>query len=46
MMMQRSTVRTTVDAMIRNANLVDTRFKEGLCEVEMEIVLSYSQFAR
>lgn len=46
MMMQRSNVRTSVDAMIRNANLVETNFKEGLCEVEMEILLSYSQFAQ
>jgi hypothetical protein len=46
MMVQRSTVRTYVDAMIRDANAIETTFKDGLCEVEMEIVLSYSQFAR
>ena len=46
MMIQHSNVRTSVDAMIRNANLVETSFKEGLCEVEMEIVISYTQFAR
>jgi hypothetical protein len=46
MMVKRSTVRTYVDAMIRDANLIETTFKEGLCEVEMELVLSYSQFAR
>lgn len=46
MMVQRSTVRTFVDAMVREANVVETTFKEGLCEVEMEIVLSHSQFAR
>lgn len=45
MMVQRSTVRTSVDAMVRNANVVETNFKEGLCEVEMEILISYSQFA-
>jgi hypothetical protein len=44
MMVQRSTVRTTVQAMIKNANVVETTFKEGLCEVEMEIVLAHSQF--
>lgn len=44
MMVQRSTVRTTVQAMVRNANVVETTFKEGLCEVEMEIVLAHSQF--
>lgn len=44
MMIQRSTVRTTVQAMVKNANVVETTFKEGLCEVEMEIVLAHSQF--
>lgn len=46
MMVKRSTIRTSVQAMVRNANIVETNFKEGLCEVEMEIVLSYAQFAR
>ena len=46
MMVKRSTVRTSVNAMIRNANVVETTFKEGLCEVEMEIVIAHSQFAR
>ncbi len=46
MMVKRSTVRTSVDAMVRNANVVETTFKEGLCEVEMEIKLSHSQFAQ
>lgn len=46
MMVKRSTIRTSVQAMVRNANIVETNFKEGLCEVEMEIVLSYSQFAQ
>jgi hypothetical protein len=46
MMVKRSTVRTSVKAMVRNANIVETTFKEGLCEVEMEIVLSHSQFAQ
>jgi hypothetical protein len=45
MMVQRSTVRTTVRAMVRNANVVETTFKDGLCEVEMEIVLSHANFA-
>jgi hypothetical protein len=45
MMVQRSTIRTFVDAMVRRANVVETTFKEGLCEVEMEIVLSHSQFS-
>ena len=46
MMVQRSTIRTYVQAMVRNANVVETTFKEGLCEVEMEIVLSHSDFAQ
>ena len=33
MMVKRSTVRTSVQAMVRNANVVETTFKEGLCEV-------------
>ncbi len=46
MMVKRSTVRTSVNAMVRNANIVETTFKEGLCEVEMEITIAYSQFAQ
>lgn len=46
MMVKRTSVRTSVQAMVRNANIVETTFKEGLCEVEMEIVLSHSQFPR
>jgi len=46
MMVKRSTVRTSVQAMVRNSNIVETNYKEGLCEVEMEIVLYYSQFAQ
>lgn len=45
MMLQRSSVRTSVDAMVRGANVMDTTFKDGLCEVELEIVISYSQLA-
>lgn len=44
MMVKRSTVRTSVNAMVRNANIVETVFKEGLCEVEMEILISYIDF--
>jgi len=44
MMVKRSTIRTSVTAMVRNANIVETTFKEGLCEVEMEITLNRSQF--
>ena len=44
MMVKRSTIRTSVQAMIRDANIVETTFKDGLCEVEMEITLSHTQF--
>ncbi|MEA1983507.1 MAG: LPP20 family lipoprotein [Campylobacterota bacterium] len=44
MMVKRSTVRTSVAAMVRNSNIVETTYKEGLCEVEMEIVISHAQF--
>jgi regulator of replication initiation timing len=44
MMVKRSTVNTAVKAMVRNADIIETTFKEGLCEVEMEVVLSGSQF--
>ena len=46
MMVKRSTVRTSVQAMVRNANIVETTFKDGLCEVEMEITLSHADFAQ
>ncbi len=44
MMVKRSTIRTSVQAMVRNANIIETTFKDGLCEVEMEIALSRNQF--
>ena len=46
MMVKRSTIRTNVNAMVRNANVVETTFKEGLCEVEMEIIIFHSDFAQ
>jgi len=46
MMVKRSTIRTAVQAMVRNANIVATTFKDGLCEVEMEVILSHSDFAQ
>jgi len=46
MMVKRTTVRTAVQAMVRNANIVGTTFKDGLCEVEMEITLSHLDFAQ
>ncbi len=46
MMVKRSSVRTSVYAMIKNANVVETTFRDGLCEVEMEIRLSYEDIMR
>jgi hypothetical protein len=46
MMIKQSTIRTCVDAVVKNANVTETTFKDGLCEVEMEIVVSHSQFAQ
>ena len=44
MMVKSSTVNTRVSAMVRNANVVETKFENGLCEVEMEITLNYNDF--
>lgn len=44
MVVKRSTVRANVSAMIRNATVVETTFKDGMCEVEMEVMLKHSQF--
>ena len=44
MAVQRSTVKAQVSAMIKNAIVVETTFKDGVCEVEMEIELQYKQF--
>lgn len=46
MMLVSSSTRTSVEALVKGANVTNTTFKEGLCEVEMEIALSYSRLAR
>ncbi|MDD5052481.1 MAG: LPP20 family lipoprotein [Sulfuricurvum sp.] len=43
MMLQQSSTKTSVEALVRGAKINNTTFKEGLCEVEMEIALSYSR---
>lgn len=43
LMLTSSSTRTSVEALVRGANITNTTFKEGLCEVEMEIALSYSR---
>lgn len=40
MMVKRSQVRTEVNTMIRQASVVETDFKDGLCEVEVELIVS------
>jgi len=44
MMVQRSEVRTFVDAVIAEAEIIETIFKDGLCEVEMELTLDPAQW--
>ena len=44
MMIKSSTVNTRVSAMVKNATVAETKFVDGLCEVEMEITLNYSDF--
>lgn len=46
MMIKRSTLRTQVSSIVHNADIVETNFKDGVCEVEMETVLKYNQFSR
>ncbi len=44
MMVQRSEVRTFVDAVIAEAEIIETVFKDGLCEVEMELTIDPEQW--
>lgn len=44
MMVKSSTVNTRVSAMVKNATVAETKFEDGLCEVEMEITLNYNDF--
>jgi hypothetical protein len=46
MMLTQSSTKTSVEALVRGAKITNTTFKEGLCEVEMEIALSYSRVLR
>ena len=39
MMLQSSTVKTKVQALIRNAEVLETVYKDGLCQVNMELKL-------
>ncbi len=44
MQVTRSEVRAHVQNIIKNATIVNTVFKDGLCEVELEVNLNYSDF--
>lgn len=43
---QNTTVRTQVHAIIRNAEIMETVFKDGLCQVEMEVKLDGRRWYR
>jgi len=44
MAIKNSVVNTKVEAMIRNAKIVETTFKDGMCEVEVEINIDKNNF--
>ena len=44
MAIKSSSVNTKVAAMIRNARVVETTFKDGLCEVELEVDIDKNNF--
>ena len=44
MAIKSSVINTHVSAMIKNASVVETTFKDGLCEVELEIRINYNSF--
>jgi len=46
MMIKKSIVRTYVAACLRNTKIVETSFKDGLCQVEMEVNLNYADIVR
>jgi len=44
MAIKSSTIKAKVSAMVRNATIVETTFKNGMCEVEMEIEIDSNSF--
>lgn len=46
MMLKNSTVKTKVLAVIRNAEIVETVYKDGLCQVSMELKLDGKRWYR
>lgn len=44
MSIQKSIVRTHVQALIKNAVIVDTTYQNGMCEVQIELKIEYANF--
>lgn len=44
MALKSSSVNTKVSAMVRNAKIIDTTYKDGICEVELEITIDKNDF--
>jgi len=44
MSIQKSMVRTSVQALIKNAVIVDTTYENGMCEVQMELNIEADDF--
>lgn len=44
MVVKSSQVQLYVSERVRNAEILDTTFKDGMCEVEVEVELNYSDF--
>ena len=42
----RSEVRAYVQNSIKNAEIIETKFKDGMCEVELEVVIRYRDIAQ
>jgi hypothetical protein len=46
MQVVRSEVRASVTNSIRNAEIVETKFQDGMCEVQLEVVIRYDDLVR
>jgi len=44
MAIKSSVINTRVEAMVRNAKIVETVFKDGMCEVELEVTIDKNSF--
>lgn len=42
----KTTVRTEVDALISKATIIDTRYKKGLCEVDLELLINVKEWSK